>query len=96
MAEVPERGVLVLAATPIGDPADASPRLREQLAGADVIAAEDTRRLRRLTRDLGVDVSGRVVSYYDANEASRTVELVEALRPPAGSQGRTPTASRHR
>ncbi|MDQ1669277.1 MAG: rRNA (cytidine1402-2-O)-methyltransferase [Actinomycetota bacterium] len=80
VAEVPESGVLVLAATPIGDPADASPRLRAQLAGADVIAAEDTRRLRRLTRDLGVDVSGRVVSYYDANEASRTVELVEALR----------------
>ena len=47
-------GVLVLAGTPIGDPADASPRLREELATADVVAAEDTRRLRRLAADLGV------------------------------------------
>ena len=72
-------GDLVLAGTPIGDPADASPRLARELAGADVVAAEDTRRLRRLARDLGVEVSGRVVSYYDANEAARTPELVEAL-----------------
>jgi 16S rRNA (cytidine1402-2'-O)-methyltransferase len=74
-----DAGVLVLAATPIGDPADASPRLRAELAGADVVAAEDTRRLRRLTRSLDVDVTGRIVSYYDANEAARTVELVAAL-----------------
>ena len=65
-----EAGVLVLAGTPIGDPADASPRLREALASADVVAAEDTRRLRRLARDLGVSSTGRVVSYYDANEAA--------------------------
>ena len=69
----------MLAGTPIGDPADASPRLARELAGADVVAAEDTRRLRRLTRELGVEVAGRVVSYYDANEAARTPELVEAL-----------------
>jgi len=74
-----EPGVLVLAGTPIGDPADASARLARELAGADVVAAEDTRRLRRLTRDLGVEVSGRVVSYFEANEAARTAELVEAL-----------------
>ncbi|HEV8164500.1 MAG TPA: 16S rRNA (cytidine(1402)-2'-O)-methyltransferase [Actinomycetota bacterium] len=73
-------GVLVLAGTPIGDPADASPRLVRELAGADVVAAEDTRRLRRLARDLGVELTGRVVSYYDANEAGRTPELVEALQ----------------
>ena len=48
-------------------------------ATADVVAAEDTRRLRRLARDLGVELTGRVVSYYDANEAGRTPELVEAL-----------------
>ncbi|MGH8891870.1 MAG: 16S rRNA (cytidine(1402)-2'-O)-methyltransferase [Actinomycetes bacterium] len=72
-------GVLVVAGTPIGDPADASPRLARELATADVVAAEDTRRLRRLARDLGVDVTGRVVSYYDANEVARTPELVEAL-----------------
>jgi 16S rRNA (cytidine1402-2'-O)-methyltransferase len=72
-------GVLVLAGTPIGDPADASPRLARELAAADVVAAEDTRRLRRLTAALGVELTGRVVSYYDANEAGRTPELVEAL-----------------
>jgi 16S rRNA (cytidine1402-2'-O)-methyltransferase len=73
-------GVLVLAGTPIGDAADASPRLVRELAAADVVAAEDTRRLRRLARDLGAEVTGRVVSYYDANEAGRTPELVEALQ----------------
>jgi 16S rRNA (cytidine1402-2'-O)-methyltransferase len=72
-------GVLVLAGSPIGDPADASPRLARELAAADVVAAEDTRRLRRLTAALGVELTGRVVSYYDANEAGRTPELVEAL-----------------
>ena len=54
-------GVLVLAATPIGQAADAPPRLAAELAGADVIAAEDTRRLRRLATELGVDVEGRVI-----------------------------------
>ena len=73
-------GVLVLAGTPIGDPADASPRLVRELAVADVVAAEDTRRLRRLARDLGVELTGRVVSYYDANEAGRTPELVDAMQ----------------
>jgi 16S rRNA (cytidine1402-2'-O)-methyltransferase len=77
-AAVPS-GLLVLAGTPIGDPADASPRLVAELAGADVVAAEDTRRLRRLARDLGVQVPGRVVSYFDQNESARTPELVEAM-----------------
>jgi 16S rRNA (cytidine1402-2'-O)-methyltransferase len=49
------------------------------LAGADVIAAEDTRRLRRLTQALDVQPSGRVVSYFEGNESARTPELVEAL-----------------
>lgn len=72
-------GVLVLAATPIGRVGDAPPRLAEELAGADVVAAEDTRRLKRLCDDLGVAVSGRVVSYFDGNETARTPVLVEAL-----------------
>jgi 16S rRNA (cytidine1402-2'-O)-methyltransferase len=72
-------GVLVLAATPIGRVADAPPRLAEELAGADVVAAEDTRRLRRLTSDLGVEITGRVVSYFEGNESARTPSLVEAL-----------------
>ncbi|MFI8349802.1 16S rRNA (cytidine(1402)-2'-O)-methyltransferase [Streptomyces sp. NPDC085596] len=73
-------GTLVLAGTPIGDVADAPPRLTEELAGADVIAAEDTRRLRRLTQALGVTPGGRVVSYFEGNESARTPELVEELR----------------
>ncbi|MFG3354181.1 16S rRNA (cytidine(1402)-2'-O)-methyltransferase [Streptomyces sp. NPDC048001] len=72
-------GTLVLAGTPIGDVADAPPRLAAELADADIVAAEDTRRLRRLTQALGVQTSGRVVSYFEGNEAARTPELVEAL-----------------
>ena len=73
-------GVLVLAATPIGDPRDAAPRLGQEIATADVVAAEDTRRLKRLCSDLGVAPGGSVVSYHEHNEASRTPELVERLR----------------
>ncbi|MGW5097029.1 16S rRNA (cytidine(1402)-2'-O)-methyltransferase [Streptomyces nodosus] len=72
-------GTLVLAGTPIGDIEDAPPRLAQELANADVIAAEDTRRLRRLTQALGVQPAGRVVSYFEGNESARTPELVEAL-----------------
>jgi 16S rRNA (cytidine1402-2'-O)-methyltransferase len=75
----PSSGVLVLAATPIGRVADAPPRLVEELAGAGVVAAEDTRRLKRLCADLGVSIGGRVVSYFEGNEAARTPVLVEAL-----------------
>ena len=71
---------LVLCGTPIGDVGDASPRLRATLETADVIAAEDTRRFRDLTRRLGITTSGRVVSYFAGNEAGRLAELVEALR----------------
>jgi len=72
-------GILVLAGTPIGDTADAPPRLAAELAGADVVAAEDTRRLRRLTQALGVTPKGRIVSYFEGNESARTPELVEEL-----------------
>ncbi|NYI45942.1 16S rRNA (cytidine1402-2'-O)-methyltransferase [Nocardioides aromaticivorans] len=72
-------GVLVLAGTPIGQAGDAPPRLAAELAGADVVAAEDTRRLRRLTTDLGIELGGRVVSYFEGNESARTPSLVEAL-----------------
>jgi len=70
---------LVLAGTPIGRPADASPRLAAELAGADLIAAEDTRRLRRLAADLGVTIEAPTVSYFDGNERERTPALLEAL-----------------
>ena len=74
-----QAGTLVLAATPIGDAGDASPKLRRLLAEADVVAAEDTRRLRRLAASLDVEISGRVVSYHEHNEGSRTRDLVGRL-----------------
>ncbi len=70
----------MLCGAPIGDVRDASPRLGEILARADIVAAEDTRRLRRLTAALGVTISGRVVSCFDANEASRADFLLAELR----------------
>ena len=71
---------LVLAGAPIGRSTDASARLREELAAAEVIAAEDTRRLHRLCHDLDVTLTGRVLSYFDGNEVRRTPELLDALR----------------
>jgi len=78
-AEHSPPGRLILAGAPLGDPADASPRLRAALAAAPVIAAEDTRRLRRLAAALEVPLAGRVVSYYDANERARIPGLLAAL-----------------
>ncbi|MEV6901524.1 16S rRNA (cytidine(1402)-2'-O)-methyltransferase [Amycolatopsis sp. NPDC051372] len=72
-------GRLVLAATPLGDPGDASARLVSALGSADVIAAEDTRRLRSLASALGATVSGRVVSFYEDVETSRLPQLLESL-----------------
>lgn len=69
-------GRLVLAATPMGDPGDASARLRDALGSADVVAAEDTRRTKSLATALGVTITGRVVSFYDAVEVSRAPGLV--------------------
>ena len=77
-------GSLVLAATPLGQAADASARLRDALATADVVAAEDTRRTKQLASALGIVITGRVVSFYDAVEAARAPGLVEAV-----AQGRT-------
>ena len=71
---------LLLAGVPIGQPGDASIRLREALASAAVIAAEDTRRLTRLCHDVGVTYTGRLVSYFDGNESERTPMLLAALR----------------
>jgi 16S rRNA (cytidine1402-2'-O)-methyltransferase len=76
----PGHGRLVLVGAPLGNPADASQRVREVLAAADVVAAEDTRRLARLARDLGVEITGRVVSYFEGNEERRTPDLVAGMR----------------
>ena len=71
---------LVLAGAPIGRPGDASPRLAQALASAEVVAAEDTRRLHRLCADLGVTPTGRVVSCFEGNEERRVPELLEQVR----------------
>src|SRR5215467_16174648 len=74
-----DSGTLIVAAAPLGQPADASPRLASALAAAGIIAAEDTRRALRLARELGVKISGRLVSYYDAVDQDRVAELLAAM-----------------
>ncbi|WP_235523264.1 16S rRNA (cytidine(1402)-2'-O)-methyltransferase [Cellulomonas sp. Root485] len=72
-------GRLVLAATPIGNTEDASAHLRRLLAEADVVAAEDTRRLRDLARRLGVEIGGRVLSFHEHNEVERSAEVLAVV-----------------
>jgi 16S rRNA (cytidine1402-2'-O)-methyltransferase len=72
-------GRLLLGATPLGQPGDASARLIEALASADIVAAEDTRRVRSLASALEVRITGRIVSLFDQNEAVRAPALVEEL-----------------
>ncbi len=73
-------GRLLLAATPLGQPSDASPRLIDALARSDVVAAEDTRRARTLAKNLGVAISGRLISLFDRIEAARVPALVDAIK----------------
>ena len=73
-------GRIVLAATPIGNTADASARLLELLTTADIVAAEDTRRLHRLVQNLGITVAGRIISYHEHNEAAKTTDLLDQVR----------------
>lgn len=73
-------GQIVLAATPLGNLADATDRLKSLLATADVVAAEDTRRAHHLAQGLGVKISGKVVSHHEHNERESTQDLLEAAR----------------
>lgn len=73
-------GRLLLGATPLGQPGDASKRLVDALSTADVVAAEDTRRVRTLAQALGVRIAGRVVSLFDQNEAARVPALVDEVK----------------
>ncbi|MDG4665886.1 16S rRNA (cytidine(1402)-2'-O)-methyltransferase [Mycobacterium sp. 236(2023)] len=73
-------GRLLVGATPLGQPSDASARLVRALGSADVIAAEDTRRIRTLATALEVKPTGRIVSLYDQNEASRIPSLLDDIR----------------
>lgn len=72
-------GELVLAGTPIGDVADASPALLAALTSANVIAAEDTRKLRDLAARLGIAIEAKVVSHFEGNEAARAQALVAEI-----------------
>ena len=73
-------GQIVLAATPIGNMGDATNRLIGLLETADVIAAEDTRRLHRLVSALKITTTGKIISYHEHNEATRTADLLEMVR----------------
>lgn len=73
-------GRLLLGATPLGQPSDASPRLIKALGEANVVAAEDTRRVRTLAKSLAVTITGRVVSLFDQVEAARVESLIAALK----------------
>ncbi|MDR0504844.1 MAG: rRNA small subunit methyltransferase 1 [Bifidobacteriaceae bacterium] len=76
----PDHGLIALAATPLGNDLDASMRLKMWLAHADLIAAEDTRRVHGLARRLGISMRGQVVSNYEANETARASWLVERAK----------------
>ncbi len=75
-----EAGTILLAATPIGDVRDASPRVVAALEGADIVAAEDTRRALALASRLGIKLGGRLVALHDHNEAEKAAGIVEAAR----------------
>jgi 16S rRNA (cytidine1402-2'-O)-methyltransferase len=72
-------GRLLLGATPLGQPSDASPRLITALSSADIVAAEDTRRVRTLAKALDVRIGGKIVSFFDHVEASRVRELIDEI-----------------
>ena len=70
---------LTLAATPLGNPLDASPRLISAIANAEIIAAEDSRRFHRLATDISATFTARVISFFEGNESDRTKELLQLL-----------------
>ncbi|CAN5612940.1 16S rRNA (cytidine(1402)-2'-O)-methyltransferase [soil metagenome] len=72
-------GRVILAGAPLGQAGDASARLVAALGSATVIAAEDTRRLHRLASDLGVQLTGRVLSFFEGNESGRVPQLIDLL-----------------
>ena len=71
---------LVLAATPLGNPLDASARLKKAIESAEIIAAEDSRRFHRLASDLEVTFTARIISFFEGNEKERTSEILSLLR----------------
>ena len=73
-------GQLILAATPLGNILDASPRLKQSLQEADLIAAEDTRRAKRLFADLSLEIKAPIISLFEENEIEKIPDLIEKLK----------------
>lgn len=73
-------GQLILAATPLGNVLDASERLKQTLCAADLIAAEDTRRAKRLFSDLGLEVAAPIISLFEDNEEKKIPDLIAKLK----------------
>ena len=73
-------GQLILAATPLGNVLDASPRLKQTLTEADLIAAEDTRKAKRLIQDLNLDIKAPIISFFEENEIEKIPELINKLK----------------
>lgn len=71
--------MLILACAPLGNPGDATTRLREVITSAKFIAAEDSRKLTRLAHHLGIVYTGKVISYFEGNESERLDQLTEIL-----------------
>jgi 16S rRNA (cytidine1402-2'-O)-methyltransferase len=72
-------GRVILGGAPLGNAADAGARLIAALADTAIVAAEDTRRVRRLAADLDVAIAGRIVSFFEGNESARVPQLLAAL-----------------
>lgn len=73
-------GQLILAATPLGNVLDASPRLKQTLTEADLIAAEDTRKAKRLIQDLNLDIKAPIISFFEENEIEKIPEIINKLK----------------
>jgi 16S rRNA (cytidine1402-2'-O)-methyltransferase len=71
---------LILAATPLGNFADASNNLKSALQSAEIILAEDSRRLTRLVKDLGISYQAKVISFFEGNEVDRIDQVVQLLK----------------
>ena len=72
--------MLILAATPLGNPLDASQSLKDAIVAAKFIAAEDSRKFSRLCSDLGIVHSAKVISFFEGNESDRIDDLSELLK----------------
>ena len=86
------RGKLYVVGTPIGNVDDLSPRARDVLAKADVIAAEDTRHTRGLLSRIGVE--SRLIAYHEHNEAERVAGAARAARERANPSRSSATRAR--